>query len=206
MEEEFARFKEFVALDKKTEEFVEKGDFTSALEAYDQALALQPLNPYLIAKKGNVLLKSGALDAAMAQFKRAIDVDPQFALGYSLLGILFIHLDRYEEAETALQTAIKINPKDKNSRILLSGLKTKTSPVSWERIVEAVETLRMILTFENQPLQLEKILGRLDTDLLALVRANAETARRDGEVDLADGFDKLAAYIDSILAIRILVA
>ena len=65
--------------------------------------------------------------------------------------------------------------------------------------------IRRIKIFENQPSQLEKILGRLDTDLLALVRANADTARKDGELDLAAGFDKLAAYIDSILAIRILV-
>ena len=195
--------KEVVQFDKQAEEAMEKGAYRVARDFYSKAINLLPSDPYLYTKRGVATLKLGDLEGTYKEYQKAIELDPNFALAYSLMGTILIHMERNDEAETCLKKAIALNPDDKNSQVLLTGM--KNSQESWERIAKAAETLRMILTYETAPAQFEKILGRLDTDLLALVKANADTAKKDGDGKLGEALENLARFIDSIIAIRILV-
>jgi hypothetical protein len=58
----------------------------------------------------------------------------------------------------------------------------------------------MLLKADDLPAALEANQDKLDADLLVLVRENANTARADGEAELAEGLDNLAAYIEDKLA------
>jgi O-antigen biosynthesis protein len=59
----------------------------------------------------------------------------------------------------------------------------------------AAETLRQLLAADDMETALRDLADYLDTDLLALVQQNAKAARRDGDPELAEGLDSLAAYI-----------
>ncbi len=63
----------------------------------------------------------------------------------------------------------------------------------------AVETLQLLLESEDLVQSLEKNKGRLDSELLELVRANAEAAAVDGNNELAEGLSDLADYIQSLI-------
>lgn len=63
----------------------------------------------------------------------------------------------------------------------------------------AVETLQLLLDSDDLAQSLIRYEDRLDSDLLQLVLENAETARADGNHELAEGLSDLAEYIDTLL-------
>jgi glycosyltransferase involved in cell wall biosynthesis len=63
----------------------------------------------------------------------------------------------------------------------------------------ASETLAMLLEADDLPAALEAHAGRLDNSLVALTRLNAEAARADGDEQLAEGLEDLAAYIAQVI-------
>ncbi len=63
----------------------------------------------------------------------------------------------------------------------------------------AIETLQLLLESEDLAQSLVQYEDRLDTDLLELVLANAETARVDENGELAEGLSDLADYISSLI-------
>jgi tetratricopeptide (TPR) repeat protein len=64
----------------------------------------------------------------------------------------------------------------------------------------AAGTLALLLEAEDLPAALVEHHHRLDGELLELVRANARAARADGDPDLAEGLEYLAAYVDQAIA------
>jgi len=67
---------------------------------------------------------------------------------------------------------------------------------------DAAQRLDQLLQADDLASALEQRASWLDADLLAVVQANARTARADGQTDLADGLDNLAAYIEAALTAR----
>ena len=63
----------------------------------------------------------------------------------------------------------------------------------------AQETLALLLEAGDLPAALEAYAARLDADLLDLVRLNARTAREDGSLELAEGLEALAEYVQETL-------
>ncbi|MBN1536755.1 MAG: glycosyltransferase [Anaerolineales bacterium] len=63
----------------------------------------------------------------------------------------------------------------------------------------AIETLQLLLNSDDLTEALEQHKDRLDNELLKLVLENAETAREDGDLELAEGLSDLADYIDSLV-------
>lgn len=63
----------------------------------------------------------------------------------------------------------------------------------------AVETFKLLLDSEDLAQALEKHQDRLDVALLNLVMENANTARQDGNLELAEGLSDLAEYISSVI-------
>lgn len=64
------------------------------------------------------------------------------------------------------------------------------------------QILAMLLESEDLQSALEANGSLLDGDLLALVKQNALFARQNNEIDLAEGLDGLASYIEDVLAQR----
>jgi lipoprotein NlpI len=76
-------------------------DFTAALEAASTyAPALTNL--------GNLLLEEGEIDAAIAQYERAISADREYAIAYLNLGVAHKRAGRFAEAVRALREAQRL--------------------------------------------------------------------------------------------------
>jgi hypothetical protein len=80
-------------------------------------------------------------------------------------------------------------------------MRQMTTPtlVSTNGRLRAEITLQALLEADDIPAELERRKGQLDEHLLRLVQENAGQARRDGEIELADGLEELAEIISGFL-------
>src|ERR1700676_5290756 len=82
-----------------------EGDYERAVGLYKASLELHPTaeaHPFL----GWAYHFQGKLDQAIAECKRAIEVDPEFGNPYNDIGAYLIELGRFEEAIPWLERAI----------------------------------------------------------------------------------------------------
>lgn len=187
---------------EEAEVLAEAGSHKEALEKFSAAHSAAPENVEIAIKAGSFYIKQGMPEAAYTIFQDAAFYQPQNSRVFSLMGLALINLGRNDEAQICLQRALNINPQDENSRLLLTGLQEELG--SEEGMKRASETLTMILNYSDQPEMLDEILKRIDSNLLALVKANAATARDEGQVEIADGLDELAGNIENIIVQRIM--
>jgi tetratricopeptide (TPR) repeat protein len=76
---------------------------SSALAAYDRALALRPLRSDAHAGRGLALLDLGRRPEALAEFQRALELDPRDGVAVLGLAETYRSLGRSEEARRAYQ-------------------------------------------------------------------------------------------------------
>jgi tetratricopeptide (TPR) repeat protein len=76
---------------------------------YQAVLAQQKYN------LGNTLHNQGKLEEAIAAYRKAIEIDPNYAMAYNFLGSTLQSQGKLEEAITAYRKAIEIDPKLANA-------------------------------------------------------------------------------------------
>ncbi|MEG4500840.1 tetratricopeptide repeat protein [Microcoleus sp. F10-C6] len=59
---------------------------------------------------GNSLQECGRFDEAVAAYKKAIELNPDFSWSYHSLGDVFLKLEKWEEAVAAYKKAVELNP------------------------------------------------------------------------------------------------
>ncbi len=187
---------------KAADALVAAGSFEQAIEKYESALNADPENIKNALKIGGFLINCQQTEKAYLILQKSAFYEPGNNKIFGMMGLALINLGRTDEAEICLQRAVELNPKDKNSRLLLTGLKEKQA--SGEGLARAAETLTMILSYSDQPEKMEEILKRVDSNLLAVVRANAVTARQDGQNEMAGSLDELAKNLENLIIQRIL--
>jgi len=84
----------------------------AALQEYENALALEADWPAGSVNLGNLRLRQGRGDEAVAAFERAIRLDPKFAGGYVNLSDALRQLGREAEGEKALRQGLAVMPRD----------------------------------------------------------------------------------------------
>jgi tetratricopeptide (TPR) repeat protein len=89
----------------------ELGKTEEAIEAYQQAITLDPKYALPYNGLGNTLSDLGKTKEAIEAYKQAIDVDPENALTYNGLGNALSELGEKEEALEAYKQAINLDPK-----------------------------------------------------------------------------------------------
>ena len=102
---------------------MDKGD-AGAMDDFDKAIAAKPKYAAAYANRAKcrtVLLKKD-LDKAVADLKKAIELEPKTASHHYNLGVLQSQLQRYDEAVQALGAAIALNPKDKLAYCARAGI------------------------------------------------------------------------------------
>ena len=93
---------------------LDDGDVAAAVDAYQQAISLQPRQPLAHAQLGNALLLQGNVAAAVISLQQAVALSPQFFMAQSALGNSLLRLQRYEEALAAFSAAGALRPLDSN--------------------------------------------------------------------------------------------
>jgi tetratricopeptide (TPR) repeat protein len=97
--------------------YAEMGQKEKAFEAFSRAVR----NPtYTTPEKalynmGSLYLEDGNYELAMMHFRRSVEKQPKFALGYRGLGKVFLQMGRPEEAESQFDRALEIAPEDTES-------------------------------------------------------------------------------------------
>jgi len=84
-----------------------------------RAVALDDRDPYAHYVMFGAHLLHGRLYQALAEARRVIDLNPNFALGYMALGRAHIYLGHFAEAMGPLHTALKLSPHDPSAHLLL---------------------------------------------------------------------------------------
>ncbi len=101
-----------VPLARTAKEDFDEGRYAEAGKTYEQLLALEPKNPYLLASQGLVFLRQGNAKAAEAIVRKAATLAPKDAFALATLGIVFFKTQRYDGAIATLTQAIQLDPKN----------------------------------------------------------------------------------------------
>ena len=81
-----------------------------AIEAYEQALCLDPDKVDALLNCGTLCYEEGNLKKAAEYFSRALRVDPQSALAHFNLGSVLEEVGRLEAARLHLRSAVRLDP------------------------------------------------------------------------------------------------
>jgi serine/threonine protein kinase/Flp pilus assembly protein TadD len=81
-----------------------------AVRYFTAALGLRPDNPGVLANRGNALLLAGELEAAVADFRRAVEVAPRYAVAYGQLGHALLRNRMLDDAIDAYRKALELDP------------------------------------------------------------------------------------------------
>jgi eukaryotic-like serine/threonine-protein kinase len=100
------------------------------------AVALRPESAVCHYTLAHALHNLGRLDDAVASYRKAIEVDPNYIYAYGNLGTLLSNMGRNDEAIAYCRKAVEINPKSSAVYILLSRALTNIGQID-EAIVSA---------------------------------------------------------------------
>ena len=84
--------------------------YDEAIEAFNEAIRLDPNDPQTWSAKGISLMMQGKYDGAIKAYDEAIKLDPNDALIWNSKGIALGKQEKYDEAVEAFNEAIKIDP------------------------------------------------------------------------------------------------
>jgi tetratricopeptide (TPR) repeat protein len=74
-----------------------------------RAQQLDPLSPAVSNGVGRILHFQRKTDEALLQFKRTLELDPQYAETFFSMGMSYLVMHRYDDAIAAMKTAIKLS-------------------------------------------------------------------------------------------------
>ena len=87
-------------------------DVPGAIEFLRKALAqpayLRPQDAHLYL--GGILLDQGKMDEALIEFRKAVDVEPEFGPAYNAMGYVLLQQQRPQEAIESLSRAVRFTP------------------------------------------------------------------------------------------------
>lgn len=99
------------------------GRAEDAVSAHRQAESLDPFSLVAIEEVGWPLYYARRFDEAVEQFLRAVELESQWDQLYFGLGLTLVQRQRYEEAITALRSAVRLGPDNPlNQALLVYGL------------------------------------------------------------------------------------
>lgn len=101
--------------------YMDLKDVEHARESFDQALQSDPNNVSALIGTGLIAQKSGNLELAIRQYRKAVTIKPS-DLGYALLGRAFEQSGRASDATRAYDQAQKLSPDMDNTRSAVNHL------------------------------------------------------------------------------------
>jgi tetratricopeptide (TPR) repeat protein len=86
------------------------GDYAAAIASYDEALALDPDNAYVLDLKSYSQFRAGDNDGAISSISTALSVDPNYLYGYSELARYACAAGRFDQAADTYKRAKTEHP------------------------------------------------------------------------------------------------
>ena len=98
-----------------------RADLKRADELAGRAIAVNANNPFGHMAKGNVLRVERRFEDAIAEFERALALDPNLAEAYGCLGHTEFEMGQYQEAIEFFDKAIRLSPHNQDSAFWYGG-------------------------------------------------------------------------------------
>jgi tetratricopeptide (TPR) repeat protein len=103
------------------------GNFDTALENYNKAIAVDPKYTRAFVEKGNVLIKLNRSEEAISAYDSALALEKNLAIVWNSRGEALLTLGRYPEARDSFDKALQIAPEyakaKENKNLTLDKLK-----------------------------------------------------------------------------------
>ncbi|GCE13754.1 protein kinase domain-containing protein [Tengunoibacter tsumagoiensis] len=85
--------------------------YAQALQAYEEALQMDPLNFYAWNGKGTALYSQGNYRKALESYQRATEIDPSNAVVWVSAGLALNRLQRHQQALVHFERALSLDPR-----------------------------------------------------------------------------------------------
>ncbi|MNX74956.1 Chaperone protein DnaJ [compost metagenome] len=121
----------------------DRGQLSSAAERLQALIATQPRHLAAHQHLGQVYEAQKNLEAAVAEYRTAVDISPTTPKSHYLLGRALLRQGRFQEAEKALRTATDYDGQDVGALVTLGKLLVKT-----DRLDEAVKIYRQAVPLD----------------------------------------------------------
>ena len=125
-------------------------------------------------ESGTNLFAAGKFDEAVLEFRKAIEVFPNFYQAYIELGKTYLKLANFDDAITALQAALKLEPNNFAARLHLgmAYLNQKKFPLAEEQLTAAAKIDTYAVTPQYYLGVIKYELNDIDGALAAFEKAN----------------------------------
>jgi len=90
----------FQVLKEKGNAALTAGKFDEAIQAYTEAINLEPTNHVLYSNRSAAYLKAAKLSSALEDAEKTVELNPVWAKGYSRKGAVLFALQKFDEAFT----------------------------------------------------------------------------------------------------------
>ncbi len=108
--------------------YLTKGDASDAISYYEQAVALNPIDPEVRSNLGSAYSAAGQLGQAENEFQRALAIAP-YIPAYNGLGLVAVKQHDFVSARKNFERAVQLDPKDTESQLNLGVLCMQTGDV-----------------------------------------------------------------------------
>jgi len=99
-----------------------QGDYANAEQAFKKYIELIPNDPNPYDSYAELLLQMGKFHASIAQYRKALSVDPHFVASHFGISADLIYMDKPQEANAELQKIIDQARSDGDTRLALFGM------------------------------------------------------------------------------------
>lgn len=126
---------EALALRKRAEDAMSKGEFAEASALLSQAIELQPFGGlHVIYKERSAArLSMGDIDGAFGDAKEALTIAPHYPQAYICEGDVYMAMDRFDAAEESYSIALELDPsirRSKSFKARIAKLQEKLAPAN----------------------------------------------------------------------------
>ncbi len=97
--------------------YLGKTDYTAALEEFSSARAANPRNPIVRASIGRVLFAQGKTEQAVQEYRKALEIAPEYASAHYHLGLALMKLSKLSAARDAFKEVVRIAPDTELGRL-----------------------------------------------------------------------------------------
>ncbi|KAJ1934315.1 Small glutamine-rich tetratricopeptide repeat-containing protein 2, partial [Linderina macrospora] len=124
------------ALKAEGNALVVQKSFPAAIAKYTEAIAIVDDNAVYYGNRAAAHSQTGDHASAVADAKKALEVDPAYSKGYSRLGLAYYGLGEYKEAVEAYTKGLELDP---GNRFMQDSLAAAKGKLSEDDAVETVE-------------------------------------------------------------------
>lgn len=134
--------------------------YAQALQAYEDALRMDPLNFYAWNGKGTTLYNQGNYKKAMEAYQRATEIEPENPVVWVSAGLVLNRLQRFQQALVHFERALEIDP-----QYVAAWNGKADAQLDMNMLEEALTSYEQALIYDSRSFQAWNGLGNARTTL-----------------------------------------